>query len=152
MWHPPCWGDPFPLVPELRGEEKTLSFRLTFWLESKDQHGQQVLKPIFSRTGVLAHIYPGSFPIAFSLIQLSITTVDDLNFRKITKMCQKRFIVSIGIPWMPLASTHILIYSILTKTRCPHKRGDLTHWTGSWPGRRFWLYIFSVEGNQMGFF
>lgn len=31
--HPPCWGEPFPLVPELRGDEKTLSFRLTFWLQ-----------------------------------------------------------------------------------------------------------------------
>lgn len=38
--HPPCWGEPFPLVPELRGEEKTRSFRLTFWLESKGQQGQ----------------------------------------------------------------------------------------------------------------
>lgn len=31
--HPPYWGELFPLVPELRGDEKTLSFRLTFWLQ-----------------------------------------------------------------------------------------------------------------------
>lgn len=44
--------------------------------------------------------------------------------------------------------------SRFTKTRSQHwwQHGAIWNWTGSWPGRRFWLHIFSVEVNQIWLF
>lgn len=51
---------------------------------------------------------------------------------------------------------YIFLYTYLPKQDLNKKgvsaRSDLTNWTGSWPGRRFWLHIFSVEGNQIWLF
>lgn len=49
--HPPCWGEPFPLVPELRGDEKTLSFRLTFWLQRRRQRDMLTGSKVLGNSG-----------------------------------------------------------------------------------------------------